>query len=559
MAPQAPTSDPRSPLGRSGLDLMDVLTTTDLVASRQPTGAVALEVGLEQARSALLRNLPGESLAALDGVWERARRTEEGWYLRSGALTVMGLPGECDRVAGEGLAARPDSTALRFVQSLARMGLGDLSGARATLQPALTVAPREPVLLAQHAVMLGRQGDRAGAEAALARIAAVDPEHPALLWARQTLRSQNADATRQRSRPTPIDSPSLFDLPRGATPIGDPLVRETPGNTPPTGDERDVEGRPSDPTPATAAARSATDAERPAIDVTASALERFGARVAMRPPAEVSREARLLMRAFSAGGTLATAVSADQAHAARVVLATFLGVATGEGSESPGPVRSMIEQLVPLLQQGRAADAERLVRRQSVLAREPIGRLLLSVIRGSSVAPFRDAAPTAEVGAPESKSVGASGLGTPGFGAPVVRGEADRGPVIPVRLGLALLEETPAARAAVDLAAMASSGSGRLAAAVDSDATIDGGVLPAARSLEEAGAGWGAARAAASAERSEWSRGAGVRAIALVCVALAMTALVNGHGAMAIGLAAGAAWLAVRRSGREATPPRRDH
>ncbi len=537
---------------------MDVLTTTDLVASRQPTGAVALEVGLEQARSALLRNLPGDSLAALDGVWERARRTEEGWYLRSGALTVMGLPGECDRVAGEGLAARPDSTALRFVQSLARLGLGDLSGARATLQPALMVAPKEPILLAQHAVMLGRQGDGAGAESALARIAAVDPEHPALLWARQTLRSQNADAVRQRSRPTPIDSPSVFDLPHRATPLGDAVMRGTPTNTTLTGGGQVGDGPTSDPTSAAnEAARSAPETERSALDVTASALERFGARVAMRPPAEVSREARLLMRAFSAGGTLATAVSADQAHAARVVLATFIGVATGEGSESPAPVRSMIEQLVPLLQQGRAADAERLVRRQSTLAREPIGRLLLSVIRGSSLAPFRDPSPTSELSAPE---FGPSGAGTPGFGAPVVRGDVDRGPVVPVRLGLALLEETPAARGAVDFAALASAASGRIAATGDSDGlAIERGAASTVRSIEEAGAGWGAARASGGAERSEWSRGAGVRAIALVCVALAMTALVNGYGAMAIGLAAGAAWLAVRRSGREATSPPREH
>lgn len=513
---------------------MDVLTTTDLVASRPSTGPVALEVGLEQARAALLRNLPGESLAALDGVWERARRTEEGWYLRSGALTVMGLPGECDRVAGEGLTARPESTALRFVQSLARLGLGDVSGARAALQPALGVAPRDPVLLAQHAVMLGRQGDRAAADAALASIAAADPEHPALLWARQTVRTQVADATRQRSRPTPIDWPLVVDMPVGDAAAG---AVETLGGRP--GDE--TSGREPLVSP-DFEARPAAEPERPGVDVTAAALERFGARVAMRPPAEVSREARLLMRAFSAGGTLATAVSADQAHAARVVLATFLGVATGEGAESPPPVRAMIEQLVPLLQQGRSADAERLVRRQSVLAREPIGRLLLSVIRGSSAGPLRDLAPTPE------------------FGAPVVRGDVDRGPVIPVRLGLALLEETPAARAAFERAAIAAAGGGRIAAATDADlAASDRGVVQAIGSAEETGAGWGAARALGASERSDWSRGAGVRAIALVCVALAMTALVTGHGATAIGLAAGAAWLAVRRSGREATPPRREH
>jgi hypothetical protein len=521
------------------LDLMDLLTTTDLVASRPPTGSVALEVGLEQARAALLRNLPGESLAALDSVWERARRTEEGWYLRSGALTVMGLPGECDRVAGEGLTARPESTALRFVQSLARLAVGDVSGARASLQPALGAAPREPALLAQQAVMLGRQGDRAGAEAALARIASLDAEHPALLWARQTLRSVEADATRQRSRPTPIDWPTVVDMP-----ISDLRSEEMPGGDLSVRDRPVGDGASGDKTDAGAAGRVSEpggEPERAAVDVTASALERFGARVAMRPPSEVSREARLLLRAFSAGGTLATAVSAEQAHAARVVLATFLGVTTGDGAESPAPVRAMIEQLIPLIQQGRVADAERLVRRHSVLAREPIGRLLLSVIRGSSAGPLRDTA------------------ATPAFGAPVVRGDADRGPVVPVRLGLALLEETPATRAALDLGALAAPGSGRLMTTGDAErAHVSSGTVQAIRSPEHSAEGWGAARAAAPLDRSDWARGAGVRAIALVCVALAMTALVTGHGAIAIGLAAGAAWLAVRRSGREATPPRRE-
>ena len=76
LSPQ-PTAAPAHPLGRSGIDLLDILATTDAVATRGPTGAVALEVGLEHARGALLRNLPGDALAALDGVWERARKT--GW------------------------------------------------------------------------------------------------------------------------------------------------------------------------------------------------------------------------------------------------------------------------------------------------------------------------------------------------------------------------------------------------------------------------------------------------------------------------------------------------
>lgn len=67
---------------------------------------------------------------------------------------------------------------------------------------------------------------------------------------------------------------------------------------------------------------------------------------------------------------------------------------------------------------------------------------------------------------------------------------------------------------------------------------------------EQAGLGWGAAMSAPRS-RDEWADGAGVRAVALVCVVMAMGALVTGHGIVAIALGAGSAWLGLRRSGGE--------
>ncbi|MFO0205060.1 MAG: hypothetical protein ACK54L_02735, partial [Betaproteobacteria bacterium] len=81
------------------MELSDLLLTADILEQRDGVAPVALEMGLEGARAALLRHQPGDALAALERVWSTAQRSEEGWYLRSGALTVMGLPGEGDRIA----------------------------------------------------------------------------------------------------------------------------------------------------------------------------------------------------------------------------------------------------------------------------------------------------------------------------------------------------------------------------------------------------------------------------------------------------------------------------
>ncbi len=567
LSPQ-PTAAPAHPLGRSGIDLLDILATTDAVATRGPTGAVALEVGLEHARGALLRNLPGDALAALDGVWERARKTEEGWYLRSGALTVLGLPGECDRVAEEGLTLRPTSVALRFVQSVARLALGDIAGARHALAPAMQRADADPLLRVQQALTEARQGDERGANAVLQQLERTAPDHPAVLWGRNALRALVAEATRSRSRPTPSDWPSAVDD---------------------TGVDDAARAR----TPSTPLASIETATRETTSDPASAALERFGARVALRPAAEVAREARMLLRAFSAGGSLAAATTPEQAHAARIVLTTFLAVAANEHGEVPSPVRTMVEQITPLLQRGRPDEADRVVRRQSVMAREPIGRLLLAVVRGAALAGARVgemlsdagaigvsdagvidatlqeadlAEPTRAAGttagkAPADACVSAPSLrhtpfrGVPVLGELLVRDAVDRGPVVPIRLGLSLLEETAGQRAALQGAsgawpAMVSNSPRDLTEIFPTSGESNG----APRNPESEGAGWGAAHAARThGSAAEWSDGAGARIVALLCVALAMGSLVTGHGAIAIGLGIGAAWMGLRKSGSRQT------
>ncbi len=559
LVPIAPT-EPRAanplsgtPLGRSGLDLADLLGTQDSVAARQRTPSVALEVGLERARGALLRNLAGDALAALDLVWEGARRTEEGWYLRGSALTVLGLPGESDRIAQEGLHARPGSTALRFLQSLARLALGDVAGARHALQPALQTAPNDPLLLVQQAVVQARQGDSRAADALLQRVMRMMPDHPALDYGRAAVRAATADVTRSVSRATPPLGQSVHDAYGPAD--GD-------GAWPDMG----LAPSPADDAVVTV---DAALVER-AGDVVDGALERFGARLLHANENDVAREGRLLVRAFSAGGTLASACSAEQAHAARGLLTAVVGVLLGESGEGAPPLRALLQQIIGALRDGRTVDAERALRRAGAVAREPTVRLLQLLV-GSALA--HSTAATGPIGQ-ELRST--DGRGTPansgvavqrvvhgvvqGIVQGVVQGPSEVTPLVPVRLGLALLTETAEERFASRGLVPSPSMSGQPAAVWQAawqatDTAPLGQVTGSYRAVpghHDVGEGWGAAQATAALHttrpRTDLRSGAGVRAVALLCVGLAAAALSTGNSVVAIALGIGAAWLALRRS-----------
>ena len=222
------------PLSRSGLPLDALFETADLLETREPLPRGATAMGLAQARTALLRQLPGDALAALDDVWSGAQRSEEGWYLRAGALTVLGLPGEGERVASEGLDLRPTSLALRYLQSVTRAMTGDWSGARAALTNALDAAPEDPVLRLQQAVVLARQGHLSDASEIVAAVQQQFVDHPAVGWARAVLRTVATDRARRESRETiSADDEgfasvvSFIDLPADDEPISRTTPRDT--------------------------------------------------------------------------------------------------------------------------------------------------------------------------------------------------------------------------------------------------------------------------------------------------------------------------------------------
>lgn len=552
VGPRTPTA---SPLGRSGVALEDLLFAPDLLESREAATPVAMEMGLETARRHLLQRQPAESLASLDAVWGRAEGSEEGWYLRAGALTVLGHPQEGDTVAGEGLEMQPQSLALRLVQSVARALVGDLSGARAALYPALDAAPDDPVLLAQQAVVLARQGHADDAADLLQQIAYAAPDHPALAWARATVRTASTDRTRTAARVVLIDDdmtevastakpPGPPVLPLIAEPVAkpvaepvaepveEPVAAPTAAPMPESGDEL-VEAVISG-TPHTESG-----------DLVATAFRELGGALRTLPDDTLMNAARTLLRACSAGGTLAAACTPGEAHAARQVLAALLLAVRpeGVGAAIPGieasPLSSLMTQLLPVLRDSTAvdtarstADAERLLRRLGPSVPPEVRRVLAVLVEGADGNTRR--------------------LETEGAVGALFPDETELGPLVPIRLGLSLLAETSATRA-LERRQEVMGGS----VVVPPGLPVGAVFIPSVDIRRDdpfvgelSGIGWGAAAAAGEATdgaRAPRPNGASAAFPAILLVAAAVGAALNGAGTIAVLLGGAGLWLALRR------------
>ncbi|WP_411280250.1 tetratricopeptide repeat protein [Gemmatimonas sp.] len=561
LAPVAPTgtrgaSTLPSPLARSGLDLLDLVGTTDLLVERRTVAPVALDVGLETARGALLRGLAAESLATLDGVWERAQLTEEGWYLRCGALVVLGLPGEAERVSTEALQLKPSSVALRFMQSLARLASGDVSGARGAIAAAIEPHTTHPVLLVQQIIVLARQSNQREAERLLQQVMRAFPDHPAVEFARTTLRSIAADHTRSASR----------------TAFGGLVTESSPFTT---GDHeafeafsavaRDTTLDDGDWTVEHAASEmelAGTDARIPAGDVIGNAAERaiarLGAQFATLSLSETVREGRMLIRAFSAGGSMTGVCAPEQAHAARGLLTAIIftlnnnAAPSARATDGASPLDVLLSQWLPPMQAERYDDAARVLRRLGTSIPDAQRRLLEACAQRPVETLPRD-----------DRDSPVMRFGTGDYEA-LVQGEPVKGPLIPVRLGLALLEERCPDRTAEramhgwierprELTPSHSTPSHSTPSHMTSSRVTP--LAAAVGPMEPDGRGWDVASAASAYLPPPRDEGAGMRIAALLCVIIAAGSAMSGSGVVAIAFGLGAAWLGLRRSGRSANGP----
>jgi len=533
LAPIAPagseqTSSATSPLGRSGIDVFDVLDTTDVLIERRTIDPVELDFGLETARGALLRGLAAESLATLDGVWERAQLTEEGWYLRSGALTVMGLPEEAERVCASALQLKPSSVALRFMQSLARLAGGDVSGARAVMVEAVEDAPTHPVLLMQQVVILARQGKSTEAKRLLRQVSRVFPDHPAVEFARASMQSIAADHTRSASR----------------TAVGG---HHDDGATVVTGEAElfDEYGTPMQTSTFTASdqprSRANADGANAGPGATVSlddlfggvverAMARLGSQFATHSADDLIQEGRDLIRGLSTGGSLTGTCTAEQAHAARGVLTAIVAalvssgrpVAAGTGSTS---LQRLVSKWLPHMQANRREDATRVLTRLGSSIPDAQRRMLEACMPGTAERSIPDErAPRVEV----QDSVREPEIS--------VQSEHAKGPLIPVRLGLALLEE----RGPEEGFVQAMSG---WIERPDEWGRTQAGSGPKRHRGGTHDHGWGSARIGVFGPALAPDDGTGRRFVALLCASMAAGAAMSGAGVIAAAFGLGAVWL----------------
>jgi hypothetical protein len=515
-----PTVDPLFPdLQRAGIDLPTLLERgADTLVARDQPGTVALADVLERARGALVRGAPMEVLAALDTGWDGAARTESGWYFRAAALTLLGLPGEADRVLQQAVGLSARTPALTFLLSVVHSALGQAPAARAALADALALRPGEPLLRAWDAVLHARTGDVGGAQARLATLTPGATADPILAWARQAI--QRASAADQRA--ARVVEP-------GATPVSVPLQRAGP----------------------------VADASTPALDPIEAALRRLGARLRSAGGDALRDDVRQLMQSLSATGNLHDAGRSERAHAVRLVLATLMPLlgrdggltATDAASARPRPgsavppLASALEafadaegswRLTPAGTRGVAPDAHAPLRTGTPTVRQAVLEALLAGRASDATALL------AQANASEGEGVlrvlrclveGASARdgslpidGEPMLAAPlsVVR---DDGLLAPLRFGLVLLQGLSPRHEA---------------RAVQGGAPSEGSSRHAVGAVSRAGAGSGP-----GVDRSARDAGLAKR-LGIACLALAALSLLMGQGMVALLLAGGASWLLLR-------------
>lgn len=563
-------------LGSSGVGLDALLGATDWLEARQTSSRGEVAMGLEQARSSLLKMAPADALAALDSIWNDAYSTEEGWYLRAGALTALGLPGEADRVADQGLSGRPGSLALRYMQGLSRSVIGDWHGAKAASTAAIEMAPDDPLLRLQNAVIQAATGHRDRARELVLSVSRQYSGHPAIDWAKAMISTLSANRTRESALRT-------AKIPSGEYAVVD-------GETPQA------------PVPSAGASTG--------LDQLDEAFVQLGRRIAVVRAESSGAEGTFetaaadLRRALSAGGVFSGQYRPEQLHAARHLLGLLLDgrhsseiaamETVGEGSTRPA-VRSMVSSILNALREGDSASVERHWRHARPALPADAASLMARFLAGAGIPAdsisrwsgegipgsggwrlFNDATLAANQSDPDG-SMGS------GRGAPGVRSGRDIGVMQPIRFGLALLagraEDANATRNGTGALSAHFEAEGPLGDEVrlwypagqldqrNGPTTASGQSIP---DIESKGAGWGPAAAMAggigrsagyqSDQRDPvWHEPDGNLAgnegfqklLAVVCVALAIVAGMTGHNAAAVALAAGAAWLSIRRaSGR---------
>lgn len=279
--------------------MRELLTTADQLVMRSETPATALDMGLEHARGSMVRNNPAEALAMLDEVWSGAQHTETGWYLRASSLALLGLTGEALRVAKDAVVRNPNSSANHFLLSLAKLSVGELQAARASIADASRNREPDALLLVQSALLEAQSGNTAEAEQLFRRAALQSPEHAALQYGRRMIREILQSLGRDRTFASGVPSDAA---PRWST----PAFARTPVS---------VNSLPVEDIVPDAAMHG---------DAIADAMQQLGAKLRTDAPHEVAVTARTILASLASGGALANTTSPARALVMRTMVTAVL-------------------------------------------------------------------------------------------------------------------------------------------------------------------------------------------------------------------------------------------
>ncbi|HYW49833.1 MAG TPA: hypothetical protein VE861_04455 [Gemmatimonadaceae bacterium] len=212
-APAGSTRDD-APIALAGrLEAGDVLPDTTKLA-----------LALESATRALQNGRAESVLAELDAVWSSQLASDSPWYLRTGALQLLGRTSDAEQVLRDAITRLPRSAAMLYMLGVHTAHRGQFDAARLASDHALALHPTESLLWLQRAALALSSGNLEAAASIVAQVQQQDPGFPAMHW----LTTLSRLGEPRGRTPTPVLQRALSRQ----TPSSLAVVRATPPMTP---------------------------------------------------------------------------------------------------------------------------------------------------------------------------------------------------------------------------------------------------------------------------------------------------------------------------------------
>jgi len=180
-----------------------------------------LALALESATRALQSGRAGAVLAELDAVWSHQLAADSPWYLRIGALQLLGRTVDAEQVLRDAVSRLPRSAAILYLLGVHIMHRGQVEAAKLANDHALALHPTEPLLWLQRAALAKQNGLPDLAASTMQHAQTLAPTFPADDWLSMLVR---LGELRGRT-PTPTYQRAIGKL----TPSTLPAIEEQPG------------------------------------------------------------------------------------------------------------------------------------------------------------------------------------------------------------------------------------------------------------------------------------------------------------------------------------------